>query len=113
MLNENSSLIVNQMVEIRVPKTCIEGHNYDFETEYRLSKKKSLGQGGQAKVYKAYYGETRNCMALKVFQSENSSWMLKEASALKQLEGKPNIIQLLHDEPIAIFTRDDKEKEVS
>jgi hypothetical protein len=73
------------MVEIRVPKTCIDGHNYNFEAEYFLSKRKRLGQGGQAKVYKAYYGEGRNCMALKVFQSANRYWMLREASALKQL----------------------------
>ena len=101
------------MVEIRVPKTCIEGQNYDYQTEYFLSKKKSLGQGAQAKVYKAYYGEGRLCMALKIFQTENHHWMLKEASALKQLEGKPHIIQLLHDEPAAIFSRGDKEREVS
>jgi hypothetical protein len=49
------------MVEIRVPRSYDQefGEYSEFECEYFLSRRKSLGKGGQAKVYKAYYHEKK------------------------------------------------------
>lgn len=81
--------------------------------------KQRVGSGGQAAVYKASYrtedDKESNC-AIKIFtdseQDSAASALEREATALKSLRGKKNIIQLLREEENAQLCKDDRTKQV-
>ena len=69
--------------EIRVPRAYYEDEGiYDeFEAEFFLSKRASLGRGGQSTVFKAYQNTPeRNSVAIKVYKEGSPE---KEVKALR------------------------------
>ena len=78
-----------------------------------------VGRGGQANVYKARYNaedDKETVAAIKIFtdseQDSALSALEREATALKSLRGKPNIIQLLREEDNAQLCANDRTKQV-